>query len=88
MKDRRWLNRQKAWDIAERSLNNLKKNDTSFMREQIVETAKTRGFWSVWMTVFVEDTDMLKRFIHAFPGTCKTCFNDQFQPIPRPGGAL
>ncbi|MEQ8536211.1 MAG: hypothetical protein RIB93_01900 [Coleofasciculus sp. D1-CHI-01] len=26
MKDRRWLNRQKAGDIAERSLNNLKNN--------------------------------------------------------------
>lgn len=88
MKDRRWLNRQKAWDLAERSLKNLKKNDTPFMREQIVETAKTRGFWSVWMTVFSEDTDMLKRFIHAFEGTCQSCFNDQFQPIPRPGGAL
>lgn len=58
------------------------------MGEQIVETAKTRGFLSVWMTVFAEDTDMLKRFIYSFEGTCQSCFNDQFQPIPRPGGAL
>jgi uncharacterized protein (TIGR02646 family) len=88
MKDRRWLNRRKAWDIAERSLQNLKRNNTPSMREQIVDTATTRGFWSVWMSVFRDDTDMLERFINAFEGTCRLCFDDQFKLVPRPGGAL
>jgi len=88
MKDRRWLNRRKAWEIAERSLQHLKNNDMPSMREQIVDTATTRGFWSVWMSVFRQDTDMLERFINAFEGTCRLCFDDQFQLVPRPRGAL
>lgn len=70
MSDRRWLNRREAWDSAERSLKNLKSNDTPCMREQIVELARAKGFWSVWMTVFRDDKDMLERFINAFEGTC------------------
>ena len=88
MSDRRWNNRREAWDIAERSLQNLKNNDTPSMRNQIVELAKAKGFWSVWMTVFRDDTDMLKRFIHAFEGTCCSCFDDQFNLVPRPDGVL
>lgn len=87
-KDRRWLNRGKAWETAERSLKNLQINDTPQMREQIVETATSRGFFSVWMTVFREDSDMLGRFIAAFPGTCSSCFDSQGHPIPRSGGEL
>ncbi|GAB4292819.1 MAG: hypothetical protein Fur0025_28750 [Oscillatoriaceae cyanobacterium] len=86
--NRRWLNRREAWDIAERAMKNLTKNNTSEMREQIIETAKAKGFWSVWMTVFRDDRDMLDRLIKAFPGTCQSCFNSQCQPVPRPGGAL
>lgn len=87
-KDNRWSQRLDAWGIAKRKLKQLKENDTPDKRDDIVELAQAKGFWSVWMTVFREDTDMLKRFINAFPGTCQSCFNDQFQPIPRPGGAL
>ncbi|MDY6805035.1 MAG: HNH endonuclease [Cyanobacteriota bacterium] len=87
-KDYRWLNRSKAWEKAEWSLRNLRRNDTPEMREQIVETAASRGFFSVWMTVFREDRDMLLRFIDAFPGTCRSCFDGQGQSIARPGGFL
>ncbi len=88
MTDRRWLNRRKAWDIAGRSLQNLRNNDTVFMREQIVETARTRGFWAVWMTVFRQETDMREPFINAFEGTCRSCFDDEFNLVPRPGGGI
>ena len=81
--DRRWLNRDKAWENAERALRNLQRNDTPEMREQIVDTATSRGFFSVWMTVFREDSDMLLRFIDAFPGTSRFCFDPQGRPIPR-----
>ena len=86
--DRRWNNRREAWDIAERSLQNLKNSDTPSMREQIVEHAKSKGFWSVWMTVFRHDADMLYRLIGAFNGTCRLCFDAQFNLVPRPGGIL
>jgi hypothetical protein len=58
------------------------------MREQIVDTALARGFWSIWMIVFQDDIDMLNRFIQEFPGTCRQCFNQQGQPVHRQGGAL
>jgi uncharacterized protein (TIGR02646 family) len=84
----RWNNRREAWDIAVRSLQRLEKNNYPDMREKIVEHAQDNGFWSVWMTVFQDDTDMLKRFIKAFPGTCQACFDADLAAVPRPGGAI
>jgi uncharacterized protein (TIGR02646 family) len=73
--DWRWENRRTAWDKANRALENLLKADSFHMREQIVDTAISKGFFSVWMTVFQSDADMLNRFIAAFPGTAETCFD-------------
>lgn len=86
--DRRWNNRREAWDIAQRALQRLQMKDTLEMREQIAEHARDKGYWSAWMTVFQGDSDMLKRFIAAFPGTCRKCFNSKGGKIRRPGGAL
>ncbi|MCP4153005.1 MAG: hypothetical protein GY757_35055 [bacterium] len=58
------------------------------MRRQIVRTATGYGYWSFWMTLFQHDPDMLKRFIKAFPGTCKACFDDKGKAVPRAGGKL
>jgi hypothetical protein len=86
--DRRWLNRKEAWDIATRSKERLTRSNTEDMKAQIIETAQAKGFWSVWMTVFKDDADMLSRFITAFSGTCADCFDSAkgFAPIPRQGG--
>lgn len=86
--DRRWQNRKEVWEIACRSKCNLIKNNTSEMREQIVMTATGHAYWSVWMTVFKDDADMLERFLNAFPGTCKECFdqNNGFSALRRQGG--
>ena len=73
--DRRWIERLQAWDIAVNSLGDLSTNNTSEMRRQIVRTAFETGFFSIWMTVFATDSDMLLRFIEAFPGTAKDCFD-------------
>lgn len=79
VKDRRWLNRRDVWNTAEESLRDLQSNDTPEMRRQILRTAESRGYWSVWMTVFCNDRDMLRRFVASakFCGTCTTCFNPQ-----------
>jgi uncharacterized protein (TIGR02646 family) len=82
------LNRRYVWDLAIRSLDHLHKNDTPEMRQQITCTATGHAYWSIWMTVFKDDSDMLKRFIEAFPGTCQDCFDDNCNPIPRPNGNL
>jgi len=86
--DWRWQNRRVTWDKAQRALRHLQRHDTPQMREQIVDTAMASGFWSVWMTVFERDSDMLRRFIQIFPRTCRSCFDEHSKPVPRPGGSL
>lgn len=73
--DRRWLNRKEAWEIAERARDRLARCSSGDMKEQIIETAQAKGYWSIWMTVFENDPDMLLRLIEGFLGTSKQCFN-------------
>lgn len=84
--DRRWVNRLDAWGKAERALARLAKRDDNEFREQIVETAESKGYWSVWMTVFGHDVDMRQRLINAMPGTAKTCFDAQTNALSRVHG--
>lgn len=88
MSDRRWAERRTAWEKAERAKKNLMKNDTDEMRSQILDTATSTGFFSVWMTIFQHDRDMLERFINTFPGTSSSCFNSNFVAIKRTGGVI
>ncbi|MGL4500209.1 MAG: DUF3134 family protein [Planktothrix sp.] len=79
-KDRRWFHRREAWDIAVEQLKELQNNNIT--KKGVIRLAKALGFWSVWMTVFREDPEMLKQLIEAFPGTRKDCFDDLGQPLP------
>jgi len=81
--DQRYKDRTEAWNLANLSREMLKQNDNAKMREYIVIQAKDKGFFSVWMTVFRNDPDMLKRFIKAFPGTERECF-DEHNNRPKP----
>lgn len=59
------------------------------MRVLAVKLAKAEGFFSIWMTVFANDTDMRNRLIDAFPGTRGSgCFNgvttNLISPAPNP----
>lgn len=83
--DRRWKNRRETWDMACLSRQNLQACDVPAMRDQIVLTATGHAYWSIWMTVFKDDADMLRRLIKAFPGTCESCFDaeDSYKPMPR-----
>jgi uncharacterized protein (TIGR02646 family) len=86
--DRRWNNRREAWDMAVMSKQNLAICDKNEMRTQILLTAKAKGYWSIWMTVFKDMPDMLKLFIDAFPGTDTSCFDStqRFILVQRNGG--
>lgn len=87
-RDRRWLKRHQVWGVALLSWRNLLSHDTEEMRQQILMTALSRGFFSVWMAAFRADTDMCRRFIQAFPGTAMNCFDQEGAPVQRPGGAI
>ncbi len=86
--DRRWQNRIETWQIAHRAKDRLSRNDNEDMREQIAETASGHAYWSIWMTVFANDSDMLNRLIQIFPGTASNCFGINGEAIPRPNGQL
>jgi hypothetical protein len=77
-----------AWGIALQSLDNLRGAPLEEMRRQIVLNAMGVGFWSIWMTVFDEEPDMRRRFVAAFVGTARDCFDAEMRPAPRPGGRI
>jgi hypothetical protein len=63
--------------------------DPGLVREAIVELALARGFFSVWMEAFDDDTAVRRGLIEAFAGTARTCFDPvTTRPIARPGGRL
>lgn len=74
--------------MAQHALQRLQGHDTEAMRDQIVETAQSKGYWSIWMTVFADDADMRQRLIAAYPGTATTCFDAACLLVARPGGRL
>ncbi len=82
--------RMNVWLIAEESKKDLIDNNSEAMRRQIVRTALAEGFFSIWMTIFSDDTDMKNRLIDAFPGTRESgCFDSSGNPIspaPNPDG--
>lgn len=88
MSDMRWRERRIALEKAKRAKGNLKTMDTVQLRDQIVDTATSTGFFSVWMTVFKHDHDMMWRLLHAFPGTSKGSYDENCSPIQRKGGQI
>lgn len=87
-RDRRWKKRFDTWGTALMVAGMLEDRDDVEMRTLAVELAAALGFWSVWMTVFSDNAEMLSLLIARFPGTAKDCFNDQFAFLPRPGGSV
>ncbi|PSW14769.1 HNH endonuclease [Photobacterium sanctipauli] len=88
--DRRWNKRRIVWDKAERAKDRLQKCNNDYMREQIIETAESDGFWSVWMTVFYQDADMLNRLLSAasYKGTSRQSFDQNGSPLIRVAGEI
>jgi len=72
--DRRWENRREAWDMAVRAKDRLARCPCDDMKDQIIDTVRANGFWSIWMTVFSNGADMQTRLIAALPGTRANCF--------------
>ena len=86
--DQRWLRRQETWQQAERNRARLATEDTTAMRETIVEAAASRGMFSIWWTVFAGDVDMRRRLREAFIGTDASSFDANENLVFRAGGQL
>jgi hypothetical protein len=83
--------RMEAWLVAIDSQSELASAPQNVaLRSQIVKTAAATGFFSIWMTVFQSDTNMLGRLIDAFEGTrASGCFDNAgivVTPAPNPDG--
>jgi uncharacterized protein (TIGR02646 family) len=88
-RDRRWFNRRETWGMARRMLERWqRKRGDPELRETLIELAKAQGHWSIWMSVFEAEPEIRQALIDAFPGTCRSCFDANTQPVPRPGGSL
>jgi uncharacterized protein (TIGR02646 family) len=84
-KDKRWQNREESWATAERCrdlFESLEQADAA--RDLVLEVAKNNGFFSVWMTVFNDYSDIKRELIRLFPGTARSCFDADGKPIDRP----
>ena len=64
--DRRPHKRRQAWDQAATVRSLINDEDSRCLA---VEVALGTGFFSVWMAVFHDDSDMRQRLGDAFPGT-------------------
>lgn len=86
VKDRRFHQRNKVYEIALESLDDWRaiKDNTSdvvdVIKKQIICNAQANGFFSIWMTVFSDEPVMLKALIEAFPGTNKDYFDEIGHP--------
>lgn len=54
----------------------------------ILTLAKGYGFFSIWMMVFSDDTEIKNALIETFPGTSKECFDQNGMAIHRKGGRI
>lgn len=79
-KDRRWSARMNAWDKACRAKVALGDCDSPNIRQLIIDSATSKGFWVVWATVFENDSDMLQRLRIAFSGTYQAFQNSEIRP--------
>ena len=78
-KDKRWSRRFEAYRMAENAkVDWLKCKDTDFRSmyiSAVVGMAKGQGFFSVWLKIFEDETDIKNALIEAFPGTDKSSFD-------------
>ena len=91
-KDKRWECRFGALGYAEDAKKTYEKQKTQEGRDDqiknIIAQAKLSGFFSVWMMVFDDCSEVKKALIDAYPGTAKDCFDENGVAVNRPGEIL
>lgn len=82
--------RMEVWLIAQESKNDLQANPNDAFRRQIARTATGHGFFSIWLTVFLDDPVVWNLLIQEFAGTAKDCFDPKSRQLisPRPANGL
>ena len=85
-KDYRWRRRYETWNKAIRQKELYIGGKIN--EDDVIDCAKSNGYWSIWFTVFKGVDAILRRLITDFPGTCASCFdeNDHYKPLARRPG--
>lgn len=84
-RDRRHVKRKEAWGIALLTLQQYKQRLVSPLSVQL--TAVSRGFFSIWMTVFQGEDEVRRLLLTGFKATA-SCFDANTNPVARPGGKI
>ncbi|MEO5914086.1 MAG: HNH endonuclease [Luteolibacter sp.] len=85
-RDKRYLEREEKWKLAQLKREALSRNDNDDFREVLVDLAKESGFFGIWMAAFHDDSDMRRRLVEAFVGTARDCFEADWSLKTRIGG--
>jgi hypothetical protein len=67
--DHRYDDRMEVWSLAEQALADIGGQTSEALRANVVKLAAAKGGYSIWVTVFAHDPDMLDRLAAAHPGT-------------------
>lgn len=82
--------RMETWAVAMEARSDVDANpDNVAVKDGVIRAAKAYGFFSIWMTIFSDDSDMRNRLIDAFEGTRESgCFDPvttlPVSPAPNP----
>lgn len=87
-RDKRYLEREEKWRLAQTMRDRLTRNDTDDYRDTLVDLAKQSGFFSIWIAVFHDDPDMRRRLVEAHVGTASDCFENDWTLKVRVGGHI
>ncbi len=85
-RDRRARSRNSVFEIALDSLatyqngKEIYHDNIELLAKQIVQTAISNGFFSIWTTVFADEPEILHMLIDAFPGTEKAFYDESGLP--------
>lgn len=87
-RDRRYLEREEKWKLAQVMRDKLTRNNTNDFRDLLVILAKESGFFSIWIAAFHDDPDMRRRLVEAYVGTARDCFENDWTLKARAGGHI
>lgn len=87
-RDKRYVEREEKWKLAQLKREALRRNDNIDFREALVDLAKQSGFFGIWMAAFHDDSDMRRRLVEAFVGTARDCFEADWSLKTRTGGHI
>ena len=87
-RDKRYMDREEAWNLAQLTRITLASNNNDTIRILVVSMAKKCGFFSIWIAAFYDDPEMRRLLVEAHAGTAKDCFESDWTLKSRVGGHI